>query len=320
MKGIDVSSYQGVVNWSKVKAAGVGFAILKIIRKDLNPDKQFENNWKGCEDANLTVQGVYNYTYANTVAKAISDAKMVVKILAGRHTMVWLDIEDSCMKNLGSKIVDIVNAYQKVILEAGCQFGVYTGLSFYNSHIKQYNFTCPMWIARYPSDSKIKISYNPSMAMKPTGITNLYGWQYSSKGSVNGITGDVDFNEWYVDIEAKEMSKESNVAYDQLEFVGDVMNILNAVTPVGAYVKTITVSNTINRKHSVVTPLERYMKALGYYTGTIEADVGQKPCFGNGMRKATLLFQEKVVKPTNEKYIDGIWTSRGASWKKALGV
>ena len=47
-KVIDVSSYQGLIDWVKVKAAGIQGAILKIIRKDLNPDKQFENNWAGC--------------------------------------------------------------------------------------------------------------------------------------------------------------------------------------------------------------------------------------------------------------------------------
>ena len=80
-KGIDVSSYQGTVDWKKVKKAGIKYAILKIIRKDLQPDKQFENNWKGCEGAGVPIQGVYNYTYATTVAKAEKDAKRVVFVL-----------------------------------------------------------------------------------------------------------------------------------------------------------------------------------------------------------------------------------------------
>ena len=46
-KIIDVSSYQGIIDWRKVKASGIDGAILKVIRKDLNPDKQFENNWRG---------------------------------------------------------------------------------------------------------------------------------------------------------------------------------------------------------------------------------------------------------------------------------
>ena len=62
MKGIDVSSYQGSIDWSKVKWAGVQFAILKIIRKDLNPDKTFEQNWKGCTEAGMPIQGCLLYT------------------------------------------------------------------------------------------------------------------------------------------------------------------------------------------------------------------------------------------------------------------
>ena len=68
-KGIDVSSYQGNIDWSKVKWAEVQFAILKIIRKDLNPDKTFEQNWKGCTDVGMPIQGVYNYSYATTVGQ-----------------------------------------------------------------------------------------------------------------------------------------------------------------------------------------------------------------------------------------------------------
>lgn len=52
-KGIDVSSYQGTIDWAKAAASGVEFAILKIIRKDLQPDTQFENNWKGCTSAGV---------------------------------------------------------------------------------------------------------------------------------------------------------------------------------------------------------------------------------------------------------------------------
>lgn len=74
-KCVDVSSYQGNINWEQVKSAGVHQAILKIIRKDLNPDTKFEQNWKGCQDAGVTVSGVYNYSYAASTAKAITDAK-----------------------------------------------------------------------------------------------------------------------------------------------------------------------------------------------------------------------------------------------------
>lgn len=67
---IDVSAYNGAIDWKKVKAAGVDAAILKIIRKDLLPDKRFEANWNGCKAADMPLAGVYNYSYATTAAKA----------------------------------------------------------------------------------------------------------------------------------------------------------------------------------------------------------------------------------------------------------
>lgn len=80
LTGIDVSSYQGTINWWAVKQNGIDFAILKVIRKDLNPDKKFEENWKNCEVYGMKVQGVYNYSYATTMAKARSDAKRVLAV------------------------------------------------------------------------------------------------------------------------------------------------------------------------------------------------------------------------------------------------
>lgn len=131
MKGIDVSSYQGNIDWIKARSDGVEFAIIKVIRKDLNPDKAFEQNYKGCENAGILVQGVYNYSYATTVEKARIDARKVLEILGDRKPMVWLDVEDKCQQGLGDRLLDIILAYKKIIKDSGRQFGVYTGLSFY---------------------------------------------------------------------------------------------------------------------------------------------------------------------------------------------
>ncbi len=201
-KVIDVSSYQGVVNWYKVKASGIEGAILKVIRKDLNPDKQFENNWKGCENAGVPIVGVYNYSYATTLDKARADAKKVLSILAGRRAKVWLDVEDTCQKGLGITLIRIIQAYQEIIEKAGLEFGVYTGLSFYNSYIKPWAgyLTCRFWIARYPSSAAMPVDKLPSVIKQPVIKHNLEGWQYSGKGKVPGISGNVDMNLWYGEI------------------------------------------------------------------------------------------------------------------------
>lgn len=197
LTGIDVSSYQGTINWWAVKQNGIDFAILKVIRKDLNPDKKFEENWRKCDAYDLEVQGVYNYSYATTVAKARSDAKRVLAILGNRNPMVWMDVEDAVMKNLGKNLISIINAYGKVITDAGLQFGVYTGESFYKTYIKPYGgVSYPMWIARYgKNNGKCDVKYQPQ-------VPNMVGWQYTSKGRVGGVDGNVDMNVWYKGLDA----------------------------------------------------------------------------------------------------------------------
>lgn len=195
-RGIDVSSYQGVIDWKKVKGDGVDFAILKVIRKDLNPDKQFEANWKGCEAVGMPVHGVYNYSYATTVSKAAKDAQKVLEVLGNRKCRVYLDVEDACQKNLGRLLIDIINTYGDVIRGAGLEFGVYTGLSFYNTFIRPYGgVSYPLWIARYGNnDGALNEAYKPSVA-------GMVGWQYTSKAKVSGISGNVDMNVWYEELE-----------------------------------------------------------------------------------------------------------------------
>lgn len=199
--GVDVSSYQGNINWKKVKDSGIDFSILKIIRKDLNSDKQFENNWKGCQSAGVEIQGVYNYSYATTAEKARTDARKIIEILNGRKTMVWLDVEDNCQTKLGANLVFLINAYKDIIKSAGLRFGVYTGVYFYENYIKPYGgIKCPMWIARYGKNTgEMDLRYKPKFG-------NMIGWQYTSKGTVTGISGNVDMNVWYEDLKREENS------------------------------------------------------------------------------------------------------------------
>ena len=194
--GVDVSSYQKEIDWNAAKTSGIEFSILKIIRKDLSPDAQFENNWKGCAEAGIPVQGVYNYSYATTVQKAETDAKKVLEILNGRKTMVWLDVEDECQMNLGATLVSLINAYKGVIEGAGLRFGVYTGEYLYRDYMKPYGgLDCPLWIARYGKNTgTMDLKYQPQM-------NGMIGWQYTSAGRVNGIDGNVDMDVWYENIE-----------------------------------------------------------------------------------------------------------------------
>ena len=198
--GIDVSAYQPNLDYDKIKKAGCKFAILKIIAKDGSPDKMFERHYAGFTKAGIPVLGVYNYVYTTNVEAAKIMATKVVKTLNGRIVPVCMDVEDDCLKNLGSKLIDIINAYQKVVEEAGLPFILYTGYSFYKSYLKPYQDKLNSknnWIARYYNGyNEMNISAMPNEAYKPD-IPNLMGWQYTSSLKIDGSPTRLDANILY---------------------------------------------------------------------------------------------------------------------------
>jgi len=213
----DVSSYNGVVDWKKAKSYGCQGAILKIIRKDLNRDKKFNENFVACNE-NEIGWGVYNYSYATTATKAKSDMKLVCDILDKidkPHFVygVWFDLEDKAQAALSkTKIAEIINAAQQVVESRGYKFGVYTGMSYYNEHIDRKQVKCQnWWIARYyQGDKRMQIATDPNEKYKPT-MTNI-AWQYTSKGRFpkiisSGNSGNFDLNVLYKEPVAKKVEE-----------------------------------------------------------------------------------------------------------------
>lgn len=203
-KLVDVSSYNGVVDWKKAKSYGCQGAILKIIRKDLNKDKKFNENFAAC-NKNKIGWGVYNYSYATTATKAKSDMELVCDILDKidkTHFVygVWFDLEDKAQAVLSkTKIAEIINAAQQVVESRGYTFGVYTGMSYYNEHIDRKLVKCNnWWIARYyRGDARMQIATNPDEEKKPAAAN--VAWQYTSSGRFprvisTGNSGNFDLN------------------------------------------------------------------------------------------------------------------------------
>lgn len=201
-KGIDVSYHQGTINWSKVKAAGIEFAILRIGygMYDNQKDAQFENNYKNARAAGVPV-GVYHYSYATSVAEAEREANLVVKWLNNRDLdlPVYFDIEDKSQQNLGkSTLNSMCETFCNIIEAAGYWAGIYSNKYWATSIIdgptlgKRYTY----WVAQYNN----KCTYTGPYAM----------WQYSSSGSVNGISGKVDMNHLYAELGGKKGSSSSS--------------------------------------------------------------------------------------------------------------
>ena len=199
--GIDVSAWQGTIDWAKVKKAGCGHAVLKINTKSLTADRQFAANIKGCKAQGIPY-GVYRYVYESTEAAAKKAARAVVELLkkydAAPGTVVWWDVEDASIKAAAkTTLTASILAAQKVVESAGYGFGVYCGKYWYDSVLQTKQLSCPFWIARYPSTKAVAFGAAPSAQYKPNTTQPLWGWQYSSKGVVPGISGNVDLNQIY---------------------------------------------------------------------------------------------------------------------------
>lgn len=194
IKGIDVSAWQGQIDWKTVAAYGMDFAILRITEAGNVTDKYFERNYTECQKYNIPT-GVYKYSYAMTIAEIQSEARKVVSVLNGRKLQypVWLDLEYNNQRSLGAEnIHKMAEAFEKIITAAGYKFGIYCNVDWYMnvicSHLKKYDF----WIARYPAndDGWIQERLRPDFGV---------GWQYSSKAKIPGINGTVDRSVFYKD-------------------------------------------------------------------------------------------------------------------------
>lgn len=200
-KIIDLAKWNKVNDYSKIKAAGVDGAIVKVINSSNKTESSLETHVYGLRAAGVPVVGGYHYTYANTIEKAAVAAMTFIEnaVMYGID-MLWLDLEDAVMTNLGSLLIDIVDVYKNIIENAGLKFGIYTGASFYNTYFKKYAqrlIGIPFWIARYPVSKEYSVQdETPDIKYLPSGF-EVYGWQYTSKCKINGIVGYVDLSEWY---------------------------------------------------------------------------------------------------------------------------
>ena len=211
IKGIDVSAWQGKIDWKTVADYGMGFAILRITEAGNVVDSQFENNLAGCNKYNIPV-GVYKYSYAMTIAEIQREARKVVSTLNGRRIQfpVFLDLEHNNQRSLGSESIHkMADAFREIVEAAGYKFAIYCNVDWYEnvicSHLKKYDF----WIARYPAndDGWLQERLRPDFGV---------GWQYSSKAKIPGISGTVDRNVFYKDY-SEETEKKEETTVNKLQ-------------------------------------------------------------------------------------------------------
>ena len=219
IKGIDVSAWQGKIDWKTVADYGMGFAILRITEAGNVVDSQFENNLTGCNKYNIPV-GVYKYSYAMTIAEIQREARKVVSTLNGRRIQfpVFLDLEYNNQRSLGSESIHkMADAFREIVEAAGYKFAIYCNVDWYMnvicSHLKKYDF----WIARYPANDNGTVVER----LRPDwGV----GWQYSSKAVIPGISGKVDRNIFYKDYTEETKKEETTVAITKEQIIQNIRN------------------------------------------------------------------------------------------------
>lgn len=194
IKGIDVSYAQGAVDWNKVKAAGIKFAMIRASRgyisdaKPMAVDKTFEYNITQATYYQIDV-GVYHYLYATTVEEAREEARFLLETIKPYKITypVVLDIEEQYQADLGkSRVTALAKAFLEEIEKAG-----YYGMIYANKH----------WLTTYLDVSQLS-DYDVWLAQwntVPTYTGDFGMWQYSAKGVVSGIDTYVDLNLAYKD-------------------------------------------------------------------------------------------------------------------------
>ena len=190
-KGIDVSSYQGMIDWGQVASAGYKYAVLRCITRN-GVDHQFERNYTQAKNAGLKV-GVYAFSYALTEDKAVEEAERVVNLLNGRvlELPVYLDLEWGEQRKLGKdQLTAIAQAFvQTVKNNTAYQVGIYCNTDWYNNVLDPSALPYDYWIASYGIN-------NGSPNQRPN-VPGMTAWQYTSQGNVPGISGKVDLDVFY---------------------------------------------------------------------------------------------------------------------------
>ena len=192
--GIDVSKWNGTIDWQKVKNAGVSYAIIRTGYRGssigaLIEDPKFRYNIQGAINAGIKV-GVYFFTQAINEIEAVEEASMVINQIRGYKITypVVIDVESSGGRadslSVGAR-TKIINAFCQTIRNSGYTAGIYANKTWLNQKINVSALSgYKIWLAQYNT--------------APTYSGRYDMWQYSEKGRINGISTNVDLNLSYM--------------------------------------------------------------------------------------------------------------------------
>ena len=187
-KGIDISHHQGDIDFNKLKG-NIDFAMVRTSYGDFHLDKKYKRNIEGLESIGVPY-GLYHFSYATTKEEAKGEAKGFLNIIKNYKPLypVVIDIESSSRTENVRKdtLVDIAKTFCSIVQNAGYYVMIYANLNYFetklnSSILNKYD----KWVAEW----RDKFTYNGNAGM----------WQYSSKGRMPGISGNVDLDASFKD-------------------------------------------------------------------------------------------------------------------------
>ena len=277
-KGIDVSKWNGTIDWNKVKADGIDYVIIRGGFENNTVDPQFESYIKGASNAGLKI-GVYWFSYATSVAKAKEEAaKCLETINPYRDKItypVFYDFEYASVdyakklgititKDLSSKMAD---AFLTSIENAGYINGIYTNKDFGDQYFyEDMLFSNNLWIAQYSSSSTYPRPYMM--------------WQYTDKGIINGI--GTSSNPVYFDMNYTYLKPTNNqVSSSKIDLSSSLVSEVSSKTYTGSAIEpsiTVTLNNKtlkLNEDYTVtysnntsIGTAKITINGIGNYTGS----------------------------------------------------
>lgn len=206
-RGIDISHHQGDIDFNKLKG-NIDFAMVRTSYGSFYEDRKYKRNINGLERIGVPY-GLYHFSYATSIEEAKKEAVGFINIIKKYNPTypVVIDIESSNsttnVKN--DTLVDITDTICSMIENAGYYVMIYANLDYFNGKLNSSKLDrYDKWLAQWSS--------------KPTYNKNFGIWQYSSKGTVPGITGNVDLNVSYKDYPSiiNKNKKESEIGQDNI--------------------------------------------------------------------------------------------------------
>ena len=186
VNGIDVSRFQGDIDWAKVAGDGISFAFIRATQGITFTDPKFAANWKGANDAGV-ICGAYHFLQPGDAGVAQAKHFLLVVTLEPGHLPPVVDVETMGRQDNAEMVNELMDFLAEIKRQTGLDAIVYASPNFFKRHIApklSKPLTNPFWIAQYD-------------VSKPTAVEKISPWsilQHSDTGNVAGIEGHVDLD------------------------------------------------------------------------------------------------------------------------------